>query len=240
MSNLTRWSKSSPGIAGVLVRLRTEFALSDEREAAYIRTSGHSLRPKQAPPNSSPAFRAAPRRADLLWHRAEQQSRSAARLVKAVLTAHPSGVREALINQAIALRRRKRGYFLLGTFFPARRASDRPIAMACFLLFTFRPLRPFFKVPRLRSCMARFTFFDAAFEYLRVGMECLRDTFPKAATLKATLHSGIVLRSRRPRNFFTWRSGESFEQPQQPLSFLARERREQVRINAVGNRLVTS
>jgi hypothetical protein len=54
-----------------------------------------------------------------------------------------------------------------GTFFPALRASDRPIAIACFRLFTFLPLRPLFSVPALRSCIARSTFLLAALEYLR-------------------------------------------------------------------------
>src|SRR5215831_7548139 len=54
-----------------------------------------------------------------------------------------------------------------GTFLPARRASDRPIAIACLRLFTFFPLRPLRSVPRLRSCIARFTFFAAPREYFR-------------------------------------------------------------------------
>src|SRR5919201_812406 len=57
-------------------------------------------------------------------------------------------------------------FFFLGTFFPARRASESPIAIACLRLFTFLPLRPLLSVPRLRSCMARSTFLDAPFEYL--------------------------------------------------------------------------
>ena len=52
--------------------------------------------------------------------------------------------------------------FFEGTFAPASRASDKPIAIACFLLFTVLPERPLFNVPRLRLCIARFTF-DAAF-----------------------------------------------------------------------------
>jgi hypothetical protein len=40
---------------------------------------------------------------------------------------------------------------LLGTFAPARRASDRPIAIACLRLVTFLPDRPLRKVQRLRS-----------------------------------------------------------------------------------------
>jgi hypothetical protein len=56
------------------------------------------------------------------------------------------------------------GYFflrelalLLGTLAPERRASERPIAIACFLLFTLRPERPLRSVPRFRSCIARLT-----------------------------------------------------------------------------------
>ena len=42
----------------------------------------------------------------------------------------------------------------LGTFLPALRASDRPMAIACFLLFTVLPLSPLFNVPFSRSCSA--------------------------------------------------------------------------------------
>ena len=44
--------------------------------------------------------------------------------------------------------------FRLGTFAPARRASDSPMAMACLRLLTFAPERPLRSVPRLRSCIA--------------------------------------------------------------------------------------
>jgi hypothetical protein len=59
-----------------------------------------------------------------------------------------------------------RADFFAGTFAPSRRASARPIAIACFLLFTLRPERPLFSVPRLRSCIARFTFDPAFLLYL--------------------------------------------------------------------------
>jgi hypothetical protein len=48
--------------------------------------------------------------------------------------------------------------FFAGTFAPAFRASDRPIAIACLRLVTFLPDRPLFSVPVLRSCIARLTF----------------------------------------------------------------------------------
>jgi hypothetical protein len=57
--------------------------------------------------------------------------------------------------------------FLAGTFFPSLRASERPIAMACFRLLTVLPDRPLFSVPFLRLCMARLTFFAAPLEYFR-------------------------------------------------------------------------
>ena len=54
-----------------------------------------------------------------------------------------------------------------GTFAPAARASDKPIAIACLRLLTFRPERPLLRVPDLRSRIARPTFADAFFEYFR-------------------------------------------------------------------------
>jgi hypothetical protein len=57
------------------------------------------------------------------------------------------------------------GFF--GTFAPALRASERPIAMACLRLVTFFPLRPLFSVPVLRSRMARATLRPAFGLYLR-------------------------------------------------------------------------
>ena len=54
-----------------------------------------------------------------------------------------------------------------GTFAPFSRASERPIAIACFRLFTFRPLRPLFSVPFLRRRIALATLFPADFPYLR-------------------------------------------------------------------------
>src|SRR3954463_13418169 len=55
--------------------------------------------------------------------------------------------------------------FFFGTFFPALRASERPIAMACLRLLTFFPERPLFSVPFLRFFIARSTFLDAPLEY---------------------------------------------------------------------------
>jgi hypothetical protein len=54
-----------------------------------------------------------------------------------------------------------------GTFAHFFRASERPIAIACFLLLTFFPDLPLFSVPDLRFFMARPTFFAAPLEYFR-------------------------------------------------------------------------
>jgi hypothetical protein len=54
-----------------------------------------------------------------------------------------------------------------GTFCPAARASDSPIAIACLRLLTVLPDRPLFKVPALRFFIARPTLAAAFFEYFR-------------------------------------------------------------------------
>jgi hypothetical protein len=57
----------------------------------------------------------------------------------------------------------------LGTLAPFFRASESPIAIACFRLFTVPPLppRPLLSVPFFRRRIALSTRFDAAFPYLR-------------------------------------------------------------------------
>jgi hypothetical protein len=50
---------------------------------------------------------------------------------------------------------------LRGTFAPERRASLRPIAIACLRLRTRRPDRPLRNVPRLRSRIALRTLLEA-------------------------------------------------------------------------------
>jgi hypothetical protein len=54
-----------------------------------------------------------------------------------------------------------------GTFLPSARASDKPMAIACFLLVTFLPEPPLFSVPALRFFIARSTVAAAFFEYSR-------------------------------------------------------------------------
>jgi hypothetical protein len=56
--------------------------------------------------------------------------------------------------------------FFDGTLPPSRRASESPMAIACFRLFTVFPERPLFNVPRLRSCIALRTLLCAFLPYL--------------------------------------------------------------------------
>jgi hypothetical protein len=63
---------------------------------------------------------------------------------------------------------------LRGTFAPERRASFRPIAIACLRLRTRLPERPLRNVPRFRSLIARFTFLDAFFPYLAMPISLPR------------------------------------------------------------------
>src|SRR5688572_16404959 len=69
----------------------------------------------------------------------------------------------------------RRSYFfrldddlLRGTFAPALRACDNPIAMACLRLLTFLPERPLVSVPRFRSCIAFSTFSEAFLPYFAI------------------------------------------------------------------------
>jgi hypothetical protein len=67
--------------------------------------------------------------------------------------------------------------FLVGTLSPSLRASDSPIAMACFLLVTFLPLRPLFNFPCFIARISLSTLFPAAGEYLRVDFFPVVDFF---------------------------------------------------------------
>jgi hypothetical protein len=62
--------------------------------------------------------------------------------------------------------------FFDGTLPPSRRASERPMAMACLRLVTFLPEPPLFSVPRLRSCIAFSTLSCAFFPYF-AAMRCV-------------------------------------------------------------------
>jgi hypothetical protein len=71
-------------------------------------------------------------------------------------------------------------FFFGGTFAPDLRASDRPIAIACFRLLTFLPDLPDFNFPRFISCIALPTLAEAFLPYLR---ELLRVLFFIATSL---------------------------------------------------------
>jgi hypothetical protein len=76
---------------------------------------------------------------------------------------------------------RGRSYFLrspwdrFGTLLPFLRASERPMAIACFRLVTFFPLLPLLSVPRLRLRIARSTSFEEVREYRRAIHQSSRD-----------------------------------------------------------------
>src|ERR1700735_2166870 len=88
-------------------------------------------------------------------------------------------------------------YFFFGTFFPARRASDSPMAMACLRLLTFAPEPPLRSVPRFISCIAFLTFRPLALLYF-VAMAYLLVSRPDFCLYE---HEGIIwingLRLRR-------------------------------------------
>lgn len=67
--------------------------------------------------------------------------------------------RGLLVPGGISRPRMCQGYLfgLGGTFSPSLRASERPMAIACFRLVTFFPLRPLFNFPRCISCISVLT-----------------------------------------------------------------------------------
>jgi hypothetical protein len=82
------------------------------------------------------------------------------------------------ISCRIKLVRKGLGYFLFfGTLAPFFRASDNPIATACFLLFTRPPLPalPDRKVPFFLRCIALFTDLRAALLDFAIGFHLAFD-----------------------------------------------------------------
>src|SRR5436190_22651123 len=75
----------------------------------------------------------------------------------------------------------------LGTFLPFLRASESPMAIACFLLFTVPPLPPLPRLsnPFLRRCMALFTSLPALREYLAIVCSCLQRNAGRRAQFHA-------------------------------------------------------
>jgi hypothetical protein len=66
-------------------------------------------------------------------------------------------------------------FFAGGTLSPSRRASERPIAIACFLLVTFLPEPPLRRVPCLRSCITFSTLSDAFLPYVAMCLSSSLD-----------------------------------------------------------------
>jgi hypothetical protein len=60
--------------------------------------------------------------------------------------------------------------FFAGTFAPALRAFDKPIAIACLRLLTVLPEPPLLSFPRLRSAIAVSTSSDAFLPYFAIGL----------------------------------------------------------------------
>jgi hypothetical protein len=84
-----------------------------------------------------------------------------------------------------------------GTFLPFLRASDKPIAMACFRLLTLPPRPPFprLRVPRLRRRMALLTSFDALREYFR-AIEILQNYVPRLTVFLLAGRGTLAANSR--------------------------------------------
>src|SRR4051794_30201785 len=61
-------------------------------------------------------------------------------------------------------------FFFLGTFAPFLRASDRPIAIACFRLLTFLPDFPLFNVPFFFLRIVRLTELPAFLPYFAIAL----------------------------------------------------------------------
>src|SRR5689334_22615829 len=86
-----------------------------------------------------------------------------------------------------------------GTLSPSARASDKPIAIACFLLVTFLPDLPLFSVPCLRSCIAFSTFFEAFLPYLAISHPlCLKYWTARSCFSAASLVSNVPRFRRLP------------------------------------------
>src|SRR5262245_9434424 len=92
-------------------------------------------------------------------------------------------------SSSYLLRRFEREWldFLAGTLAPARRASERPIAMACSRLLPFLPERPDLRVPAFRSRIAFSTLAEAFLPYARAMREILAG--PTRAAISKELSS---------------------------------------------------
>src|SRR5437660_5075537 len=100
--------------------------------------------------------------------------------------------------------------FFRGTLPPAFRASDNPIAIACFLLVTFLPERPLLRVPFFRSCIAFSTFSEAFLPYLAIVLSSfVRPS--SAGQNQAVLCRGFPYKSRNSSLSASRRFRRAFE-----------------------------
>jgi hypothetical protein len=88
---------------------------------------------------------------------------------------------------------------LRGTFAPFRRASARPIAIACLRLFTlgWRPFPPL-RVPRFLRRIALSTLFDAPRPYFRLPDDFLRVAMPPPVCSACSALAGGGARRHAP------------------------------------------
>ena len=85
-------------------------------------------------------------------------------------------------------------YFFFGTFLPSRRASESPMAMACFGLVTFLPLRPDLSLPCFISLISVSTFLPAEGEYFRPEDFFFDEDFFVLVLRRELLFFALVLR----------------------------------------------
>ena len=97
----------------------------------------------------------------------------------------PEEIRRQKADATIRWRRMSQLDFFVGTLAPFLRASDSPMAMACFRLLTLPPLPPLPErsVPRFLRRIALFTVLPAALPYLRRPDFLLRELFLAAIWL---------------------------------------------------------
>jgi hypothetical protein len=82
--------------------------------------------------------------------------------------ARPSARQAMALPAALGARSAPYRLLFFGTFLPFERASESPMAIACFLLLTVLPLLPLLSVPALRRSIAFLTSLDADLEYLGI------------------------------------------------------------------------
>jgi len=89
-----------------------------------------------------------------------------------------------------------------GTFSPMLRASERPIAIACFGFVTFFPLRPLFNFPRCISCISVLTCLPAFGLYLRPEPLFEEDFFEELFLAEDFFEDDFFVEVRLDEDFF--------------------------------------